>query len=692
MGWSFALTHLFAAFLLTLIFRIIVLLALLLVNLFMRAPWLIGLILLAVGIVYLLNSGLLPTLRGAPPPTPAGNMLLVEPPTSNLVVDRPASSPVLPAQLAKSRIVFTSDSKIYVMNADGSNQTRLTNNPGFDSSPACPFDGSQIAFASWQHPNYEIYVMNADGSNQTHLTNSPAELDSLAWFPDGSRIAFTSGRDSNATIYVMNADGSNQTRLTNNPATGRYPTWSPDGRRIAFDSDRDGRFDIYVMGSDGSNQTNLTNSPDHHDWAPALSPDGSRIAFTSDRDGYPEIYVMDADGSNPTRLTNNSIFNSRPAWSPDGSRIAFESQPDGNPEIYVMNADGSNQTRLTNNPGFDSSPAWCSTADSLTPTAISTAVPAPVIVSPTPPILTQKPTTAGLLRQWATAATASSEYSNPKWSAMEATGAPNTTSCADNATAWAPRSSGVSPEWIELEYSTPVKAIRLRVHETYNSGLISQIDLKDSSDTLHTVWTGTDTTPCPGWFEITFPKTSFPVQGVKIHARISGWEEIDAVELIGEPMAQTPTPITTVISTQVPAPTPEDTPQLMRQFKAQLDGDQVIPPRTTNTTGEATFQLRDETYLDFTFNLVNVKNVVEADIRCAPAGENAAVGVMLFGPIDSSGGESFVTEGTITEIDPTNGCGWGDMATVVDAMQSGRAYVNVYGDFPGGEIRGQIEP
>jgi len=156
--------------------------------------------------------------------------------------------------------------------------------------------------------------------------------------------------------------------------------------------------------------------------------------------------------------------------------------------------------------------------------------------------------------------------------------------------------------------------------------------------------------------------------------------------------AETPEP--TATPTQAPTPTPEDTPQLIRQYKAQLDGDQVIPKRTTNTTGEATFQIRDETYLDFTFNLVNVKNVVEADIRCAPAGEIGSFGFTLFEPIDSRGGagESFVTEGTITEIDPTNGCAWVDMAAVVEAMQTGRAYVTVYGDFPGGEIRGQIGP
>ena len=61
------------------------------------------------------------------------------------------------------------------MNADGSNQTRLTNNPADDSLPSFSGDGSKIAFISTRDgPNQEIYVMNADGSNQTRLTNNPA--------------------------------------------------------------------------------------------------------------------------------------------------------------------------------------------------------------------------------------------------------------------------------------------------------------------------------------------------------------------------------------------------------------------------------------------------------------------------------------------------------------------------------------
>jgi TolB protein len=67
--------------------------------------------------------------------------------------------------------------------------------------------------------------MNADGSNQTRLTTSGGALPD--WSPDGSQIVFQSGRDGNNEIYVMNADGSNQTRLTNEPAFDGSPAWSP---------------------------------------------------------------------------------------------------------------------------------------------------------------------------------------------------------------------------------------------------------------------------------------------------------------------------------------------------------------------------------------------------------------------------------------------------------------------------------
>lgn len=137
-------------------------------------------------------------------------------------------------------------------------------------------------------------------------------------------------------------------------------------------------------------------------------------------------------------------------------------------------------------------------------------------------------------RQWASGVTASSEYSASGWSANQAAGAPNTDKCGDINTAWAPRSSGSDPEWLNLSFATPVQAIGVRVHETYNAGSIYQVDLVDTSGQSHTVWTGTDNTACPGWFEITFPKTEYSVSNVILHTKIAGWEEVDAVELLGE--------------------------------------------------------------------------------------------------------------------------------------------------------------
>jgi len=118
---------------------------------------------------------------------------------------------------------------------------------------------SKIAFSAMHDSQLEVYVMNADGSKQTRLTNNEADDYLLSWSPDGSKIAFSSNRDGNWEIYVMNADGSNQRRLTNNPAADETPSWSPDGSKIAFVSLREGGgTGIYIMNADGSNQTKLT--------------------------------------------------------------------------------------------------------------------------------------------------------------------------------------------------------------------------------------------------------------------------------------------------------------------------------------------------------------------------------------------------------------------------------------------------
>jgi hypothetical protein len=146
-------------------------------------------------------------------------------------------------------------------------------------------------------------------------------------------------------------------------------------------------------------------------------------------------------------------------------------------------------------------------------------------------------------------------------------------------------------------------------------------------------------------------------------------------------------------------------PASSQNFAAPLSGGEEVPARDTNARGVATFKLNsDGTGLDYKVNVANIENVFAAHIHCGAVGVSGPVGVTLF--MGAPGGgriDGTLAEGTITAPDAGNACGWTDLAAVLAALNSGNAYVNVHtndgaappntgpGDFPGGEIRGQIK-
>ncbi len=222
-----------------------------------------------------------------------------------------------------------------------------------DGAPAWSPDGRRIAFFSERDGQGDIWVMNADGSGATRLTDTRADEGYPWWSPDGRTITFDSDRDGGFDIWAMDADGSNVRRLTRHDARDVAASWSPDGRRIAFMSDRTGGFDVWVMDANGMNETRVTETGTA--WFPVYSPDGGRLAFHVGRD----VHTMDASGGPLTRLTADPANGMYPSWSPEGERIAFMSWRNGRTEIFVMNSDGSGQRRLVSMSSGDAiDPRW----------------------------------------------------------------------------------------------------------------------------------------------------------------------------------------------------------------------------------------------------------------------------------------------------------------------------------------------
>lgn len=220
------------------------------------------------------------------------------------------------------RIAFAwetqSQSLIYVMNADGSNPVQLTPTPGppasaaYDAPEWAP-DGRQIAFGTIG--GGAIWVINADGSGQRRLTPTSVVADDPAWSPDGARIAFWGIENSpsslGAEIYLIDVDGSNLVNLTHTLTGETTPAWSPDGTLIAFSNSAGGSpLQLNVMRPTGTEARRVMTLTDGR-WAVQArwSPDGSRIAF-SGRDG---LWTVRLDGTDLRHIVNDRLA-ADPDW------------------------------------------------------------------------------------------------------------------------------------------------------------------------------------------------------------------------------------------------------------------------------------------------------------------------------------------------------------------------------------------
>lgn len=207
--------------------------------------------------------------------------------------------------------------EIYVMNADGTGVSRLTYANGVDRSPVWSKDGKQIAFASTRDAadpldpgELDIYVMNADGSQVTRVTTAPGQESNPSWSADGKQIAFARAvSDIGMDVCIVTVADRQVRRLTflESPYLIRV-SWSPGGKTIAFSTNQ-----VFVVNVDDMALTPLTYGPSGN-YAPSWMDGGKRIAFVNQATpGGGEIYSMNADGTGVSRLTNNAADDDLPS-------------------------------------------------------------------------------------------------------------------------------------------------------------------------------------------------------------------------------------------------------------------------------------------------------------------------------------------------------------------------------------------
>lgn len=238
--------------------------------------------------------------------------------------------------------------EIFTARRDGSNLRQLTKSKGYDAEASYSPDGSKIAFCSMRaayplnklspedrkrydtDPSYfgDIYIMNADGSNQHRLTSTPGYDGGPFFSPDGQRIIWRRFDKSGAIadVYTMKLDGSDERRLTDFKAMSWAPFFHPSSQYVIFTSNPLGftNFELYLVDVEGEHEPVRVTFTDGFDGLPVFSPDGKELCWTSVRGGAGKGQLFLAHWNHETAL---KAISASPRAGKGGGSFASPSTP-----------------------------------------------------------------------------------------------------------------------------------------------------------------------------------------------------------------------------------------------------------------------------------------------------------------------------------------------------------------------------
>lgn len=295
-----------------------------------------------------------------------------------------AQSPAVPASVdpfptgLNGTLVFHSDRRgpdnpdgrnhIFTLDLASGRVSQLTTGRNYhDQHPRWSPDGRRISFVSSRAGSFDLFVMDADGTNVTRLTDHPANDYDPIWMPDGQSMIFSSERDSRSDLYRLWLKDRRIDRLTHH-FVGRaiMPNVSPDGKLVAFAAQTLQRlqfwdYQIHILDL-ATGKTRALGNSGGACW-PNWSPDG-RLANVLMAPEPSTIQVRNADGGGARVLAADpKRWAYYPDWSKDGKLIALSVSPQHHEgedwDLALIPADGSGPLRkLTSGPGNDRLPDW----------------------------------------------------------------------------------------------------------------------------------------------------------------------------------------------------------------------------------------------------------------------------------------------------------------------------------------------